>query len=116
MRLLAIVALAFLASCSDGDPMTHLTQSKESLVVRTDFTDDEAWHEVKAAIVQPHSVYGFQAYVVFVDDTQYDSLAVDRLLELIPEGGNQTFIFLVDSQTIRDPKHPVLCVDLASSE
>ncbi len=92
--------------------MSDLAESEESLTVRTDFTDDAAWGQVKAAMVQPHPLHGFQANVEFIDDKRYDGLAVDRVLELFPDGSDQTFVFLVDHMTISDPEHPVLCIDL----
>ena len=90
------------------DPM----QSDESLVIRTDFSDDAAWNELKSAITQPEPVHGFQAYVEFVDYAGYAGLRIDRVLEIFPEGSNRSFVFLVDSTTISSPEHPVLCVDL----
>jgi hypothetical protein len=92
--------------------MTDLTQSDVSLVLRTDFTNDATWSKVKAAIVQPDPKLGFQANVKFVDDAKYDGFSVERVLELFPEGSNHTFIFLVDDKTIKEPEHPVLCIDL----
>lgn len=112
MRFVAIAILASLVSCTDGNPMSDWTQSEESIVVRTDFTDDATWAQVKAAIVQPDPKEGFEAIVEFEDDTKNDGMAVNRLLELFPEGSNHTFIFLVDNKTISDADHPVLCVDL----
>ena len=90
------------------DPM----QSDESLVIRTDFSDDAAWNELKSAITQREPVHGFQAYVEFVDDAGYAGLRIDRVLEIFPESSNRSFVFLVDSTTISSPEHPVLCVDL----
>ena len=111
MRYLAVIAFV-LASCSDGDPMTDLTQSEESLVIRTDFSDDSTWKELKSAITQEDPVHGFQANVEFIDDADHSGLTTDRVLELFPEGTDQAFVFLVDNETISNPEHPVLCVDL----
>ncbi|MEL6319332.1 MAG: hypothetical protein AAFQ57_01605 [Cyanobacteria bacterium J06626_14] len=92
--------------------MSDPTQSEESLAIRTNFADDAIWDRVKAAILQPHPLYGFQANVEFVDNTECEGITVGRVLEMFPEGSNQTFIFLVDNMTISDPEHPVLCIDL----
>ena len=81
----------------------------ESLVVRTDFSDDTQWAEVRRAIARPAM---FQANVMFVDDRQYDGLTVERLLELLPEDFEHTFILVIDRETIVQPEHPILVVDL----
>jgi hypothetical protein len=90
------------------DPM----RSQESLVIRTDFSDDSIWNELKSAITQRDPVHGFQANVEFVDDTKYAGVTTAGVLELFPEGSNHSFVFLVDSKTIRSPEHPVLCIEL----
>ena len=92
--------------------MVDLTQSEESLVIRADFTDDSIWNVLKAAITQEDPAFGFQANVEFVEDRKYSGLTADRVLEIFPEGSNQTFVFLADSETISNPEHPVLCIDL----
>ena len=81
-----------------------------SFVFRTDFTDDAVWSDVSSAISMP--VGEFRAFVKFVDDRRYDGLTVEQLLEFAPEGPDQTFIFLVDHETVTHPDHPVLVVDL----
>lgn len=92
--------------------MADLPQSDDSLVIRTDFTDDEVWAAVKSLIARPTPIDGFQAYVEFVDDRQHDGLSVEGLLTQIPEGSNRIFTFLIDAKTIADPEHPVFVVDL----
>jgi hypothetical protein len=82
----------------------------ESLLLRTDFSDDLAWSSIRSAIAQP--IGRFRANIKFVDDRQYEDLTIERLLELVLEGSDQTFIFLVDRETMRSPEHPVLVVDL----
>ncbi|MCG8509842.1 MAG: hypothetical protein MI741_11505 [Rhodospirillales bacterium] len=92
--------------------MADLTESEESLVIRTDFSDDSAWNELKTAITQEDPIHGFQANVEFIDEAEYADLTTDRVLEIFPEGSNQTFVFLIDSETISNSEHPVLCIDL----
>jgi len=81
-----------------------------SLVLRTDFRDDSAWSEVRSSITDP--VGEFQAYVNFVADRSLDGLGIDQLLELLTADFDQTFIFLVDHETLSRPDHPILVVDL----
>jgi hypothetical protein len=116
-RRAGVVARVFLltVSCAgerEGAPVNPLpsTSDLESLVIRTDFTDDAAWSRVKTAVAAP--VGEFRAYVRFVDDRRYDGLTLARLLELVPAGSETSFLFLADSVTIADPDHPVLIVGL----
>jgi len=90
--------------------MSGLPKTKKSIVLRVDFTDDAAWSDVCSAISTPAG--NFRVAVEFVSDPQFDRLTVDRLLELVPPSSKKTFIFLVDEQTISDPEHPLLTVDL----
>ncbi len=92
--------------------MDDLTQYEESLVIRTDFSDDAVWNELKSAITREDPVHGFQADVAFVDDAAYAGLTIERVLELFPEDSEQPFVFLVDGEAISGAEHPVVCVDL----
>lgn len=116
-----LTGIALAASCSTGGGGSTVkgqlpeAGDLESLVIRTDFTDDARWNEVAGAITRPVSVPPagtFQANVRLVDDRRYDGLTISRLLELVPAGAEPFFLFLVDSQTLQHPDHPVLVVDL----
>lgn len=87
-----------------------LPESDDSLVVRTDFSDDAAWEEVRRAIDAP--VGNFQAYVRFVDDAAYSDLTAEELTGLVPEHSCVTELYVVDVLTIADPEHPVLVIDV----
>ena len=80
-----------------------------SLVIRTDFIDDVAWKAVRARLTAQTGM--FRANLDFVDDRRYENLTIDGLLALT-EGSDLTFIFLADRETLAQPEHPVLVVDL----
>jgi hypothetical protein len=88
--------------------MKQLPESDNSLVIRTDFSDDEVWREVRDQLAAP--VGDFRAYVDFVDDRDYDGLTIDHLLEL--GESSKSFVFLADGETMTNPEHPALVVDL----
>jgi hypothetical protein len=90
--------------------MKALPESENSLVIRTDFSDDKVWHEVREQLAAP--VGDFRAYVDFVETRDYDGLAIEKLLELVPEGADKSFVFLADRETMTNPEHPALVVDL----
>jgi hypothetical protein len=87
-----------------------LPEPIDSLVLRTDFSDDAVWEQVRAAISAPHG--DFQAHVEFVDDLEYRDLTVDELTHRVAETSTLTEIYVVDVLTIADPEHPVLVVDV----
>ena len=92
--------------------MKPLPQSQAALVIRTDFSNQEAWEAIGAAILQL-TEEGFGAQVEFVDDVAYRGATQEQLLGLVPEGEERPFfLMIVDAITVRSPEHPVLVVDL----
>ena len=84
-----------------------------SLVLRTDFGDDESWDTVRAALdaadKYPHATY--------VSDLRFAEVSVQALLdeEAAAEEDDQiTYVFLADAITMGDPSHPLLAVDLSA--
>lgn len=90
--------------------MKKIPSSEDSLVLRTDFSDDPAWASICAAIKQPAG--GFRAYVDFVSDPEYDGLTAEQLTGLMPKGSGLPFAFIVDRVALAHPEHPILVVDL----
>jgi len=87
-----------------------LPESNDSPVVRTDFSDDAAWEEIREAI---NALVGdFQACVEFINDSEYEDLTVEELIGLVPENSYLTEIYVVDVLTVADPEQPVLVVDV----
>lgn len=93
--------------------MKALPKTRHSLVLRSDFSDDDAWRSVCAAIQEPNAD-GFRAYVECIDDPDYAGLTVEQLVVMAPNDRGQPFVFLVDRLTLTSPEHPVLVVDLCN--
>ena len=91
--------------------MRKLSKSDNSLLLRTDFSDDAAWTALCAAAQVP-SEEGFQARLDCISDPDYDGLTVEQLVALAPKGGDHTFAFLADHIALTSPEQPVLVVDL----
>ena len=77
--------------------VTVLPTTEDALVLRTDFTDDEAWSDVCDAIQVPEPEHGFRAYVQCVSDPAYDGLTVAALTGLATHGPYHGYVFVVDS-------------------
>ena len=88
--------------------MKRLPATENSLVLRTEFSQDAVWESVCAAISAP--VGDFEAQVTCVSDVAYDGLTVERLLKL--RHGDHGFVFIVDRVAMTDPEMPILVVDL----
>lgn len=91
--------------------MQQLPNTENALVLRTDFTDDAAWEEICANIQAP--VGEFQAYVNFLDDSQYDGVTTEQLPTLGALELNYYFMFIVDKLAISHPENPILVVNLS---
>jgi hypothetical protein len=92
--------------------MKPLPRSQAALVIRTDFSNQEAWEAIGAAILRL-TKEGFGAQVEFVDDVAYRGATQEQFLDLVLEGEERPFFhMIVDVVTVRSPEHPVLVVDL----
>ena len=90
--------------------MKNISETENALVLRTDFSDDNAWLSICAAIQEP--VEEFQAYVDCVSDPSFDSMNAETLLTLIPKNSKHKFIFVVDRITFSHPDRPILVMDI----
>ncbi|SFR29936.1 hypothetical protein SAMN04488564_12429 [Lentzea waywayandensis] len=92
---------------------TQLPATPDVPVIRTDFSDQEAWERIKAGIgwVTPDE---FEANVSFVDDPVFAGATVAELLAAGPDRPTHALLLVVDETTIRSAEHPILVVDLGS--
>lgn len=94
--------------------MPALPQSNGSLLVRTDFSDDDAWRRL-VEHVEKENADGFQAYVDFVDDAAFadsDWAAVRAAVPPNDEGAS--VLFVADRTALATDDHPILVIDLMS--
>ena len=90
--------------------MKPLPDTPHTVVLRTDFSNHDAWETIRSEIQQP--VDGLLANVDFIDDGDYAWVNKDQLLHLIPGDTERHFIVLADETAIVEPEHPLLVVDL----
>ncbi len=93
--------------------MKDLSHATSSLVVRTDYSDEEAWVNVCREIETPSLIDEFHAYVSLVSDPDFDGLDIGTLASLGRRGGQSSFMFVVDRATLADVEHAVLVLDLS---
>jgi hypothetical protein len=94
----------------------HLTG--ESLLVRTDFSDDAAWREVALAVMAPVDQGGdmeFEAALTCVDNRDHDGWSVEQLLSALGDPPPY-YVFVVDTETVQNPEHPIAVVETAEDD
>lgn len=81
-----------------------------SLVLRTDFSDEEAW-ETLQAVVNASAEYPCATYV---SDPAYADVGIQALIDddSPDDPYHVGYLFLADAVTMRDQEHPLLAVDL----
>jgi hypothetical protein len=90
--------------------MKPIPETTHAAVIRTDFSDDAAWTAVCDQIRAPSG--DFMATVDCVSDRAFEGVTPTQVAELVRPDSRHTFLFLVDHDTISDPEHPVVVVDL----
>lgn len=91
-------------------PMKPIPQTKNPIVLRTDFSDDGAWSRLSATISSLISECGYLAYVDFVDDPSFADMTTENVLASI--GKDHSFIVIADRTTFSVPDQPLLVMDL----
>jgi hypothetical protein len=92
--------------------MAKLPVSVRSLLVRTDFTNDETWQQVSHE-AQADNSDGFRAYVQPVSDPAFDGATWQLVKASVPaESRGTSVLFVADTGTLAEPDHPILVVDL----
>ena len=91
--------------------MKALPKSENSLLLRTDFSDDDSWNALCHAVQEPNED-GFQARFDLISDPSYDGLTIEQLISLAVPPGDYGFVCVADRIALTDPERPVLVVDL----
>ena len=88
----------------------NLPASDNSLLLRTDFSDDAAWISLCSAVRVP-SEHGFLANLDCISDSAFKGLTVEQLVTLAQKDGDRAFAFVADTVALTNPEQPVLVVD-----
>jgi hypothetical protein len=92
-----------------------LPKTERTLVVRTDFSDQDAWQAVRAAIDHPPG--GDLVFCAFdhIDDPDYVGQPAERIVDLLPDDPFHAIVVLADEVTMSSPEMPLLVVDLVDN-
>ncbi len=96
--------------------MIVLPETAKSLLIRTDYSDDQAWAACRAAIdasAMAASDTGIDENVEIIDDPAYGDVTVEQILALENlQDIDHTFVMLADRETMTSAEHPILFLDL----
>ena len=97
--------------------MKKLPSTIDSLLLRTDFTDDLAWNNLCNAAQKPYED-GYRAYFDCVSAPSYDGLTVETLTNMAinDEKYDSSFICVADRITLTDPEQPILVIDCCDED
>jgi uncharacterized protein DUF6924/lectin domain-containing protein len=100
-----------------GDPteVPQLPPVDAVPLVRTDFSDDEAWAATSREVTGINLLSNgdvVRAYVDPVDDSRFDGLTGEQLSRLVPPGREWPLLLVADRTTMTSVEHHVLVVDL----
>lgn len=79
-----------------------------SLLVRTDFSDNEAWATLIRDAAKPYGPNGFMATFTPIDDRTFEGMGAEGLSV---HGGDAFFVFAADQQSMHGPDRTLLVVD-----
>jgi hypothetical protein len=86
----------------------------EPWVIRTDFSSDESWKQIRDLIAAPQKLSGidrkFYAYVTYVDDAKLRDKSPRELVHLLPDNYDFDFCFVVDLECLQNSEHPFAVV------
>lgn len=89
--------------------MSTIPTQGDAPLIRTDFSDDAAWRDLRAA-AEAESPEGFRAYLAVLDDPGFRDLTPARLLAIAGAPGRPV-IFIADAETFASPERPILCLE-----
>jgi hypothetical protein len=108
-----------------GLAMAMIPSTDEMPVIRTDFSDPQAWGAVRAAIRTPLGQAAgaaaagpaVTAHVEFIDDPRFQGLSSEQLLALAPQEAAERHacLFVVDEAALAGADRPVLVVGLGEN-
>lgn len=116
--------------------MKKLPVTDATLFVRTDFGDSDAWKAICNEIRQPpedmmaafaqfaaiNSMIGQdvgegpEPNLTIVDDPEFANLTPAQLVERLPKDTHQTFLFVVDHESMTSEEHTILVVDASEQK
>ncbi|MFB7504757.1 MULTISPECIES: DUF6924 domain-containing protein [Streptomyces] len=87
--------------------MKSLPQTEETLLIRTDFSDEAAWQAVRTVVTTPDED-DFVAELHIVDDLAYRDLTTQQVVALVPD--EDGLLIVADKKALTEAEMPLLAV------
>ncbi|WP_051777813.1 DUF6924 domain-containing protein [Streptomyces violaceorubidus] len=95
--------------------MTKLPKSEDTLLIRTDFSDEAAWQDLRVAVTTPtDDDADFLAVLHIVDDRAYEGLTTREIVALAPE--EDELLIVADRRARGEPEMPLLAVHVSAQD
>jgi hypothetical protein len=91
--------------------MVTVPVARESLLVRVEFSSNDAWEQAKAAATAANED-GFCAYLQPVDDPSNEGASWEDLARSVPQSPERPSVMFVVDTAALGVDHPILVVDL----
>ncbi|MGW3498642.1 DUF6924 domain-containing protein [Streptomyces sp. NPDC001020] len=88
--------------------MKNLPQTDCTLLIRTEFSDEAAWHALRTVVTTPDDEDGFLAALHIVDDPAYRGLTTEQIVALAPADAD--LLFVADRTAVTAAEMPLLAV------
>ena len=93
--------------------MIKKNQPKKSiLLVRTDFSNENAWKDLCWELHSPHHDLGILSSIDFYSNPVLEGINVEDLPNKLSKQYPHSFIFIADKVTFERTEQPLLCVNL----
>ncbi|MFH8625928.1 DUF6924 domain-containing protein [Streptomyces vietnamensis] len=95
--------------------MKRLPQSDNTLLIRTDFSDEAAWQALRASVTTPaEGEDPYMACLHIVDDPSYSGLTTEQLVALAPD--EDDLLIVADGVAMAEAGMPLLAVHVRGED
>ncbi|MGP4011436.1 DUF6924 domain-containing protein, partial [Streptomyces sp. 4N124] len=94
--------------------MKSLPHAQETLLVRTDFSDEAAWQRLRTVVTTPDEEDGFLASLHIVDDSAYRNLTAEQVVALAP--AEEELLIVADQQALTVTEMPLLALCMSGDD
>jgi hypothetical protein len=90
--------------------MKQIPVTESALLIRTDFSNDEAWYDLNSVAANPPDPFIFTLEII--DDAEFADFTPEKILDAIPDDYPHSFIVVADSTALNNDDYPLLVIDL----